>query len=193
MGAVGGGGEQKKAVKTATGKIVYKRRLGIRIDMTPMVDIVFLLLIFYMVTTVFAMPQAMEVNLPKKEEQETEIETKESHVLIVRVDEEGRYWKNIGRKIPEQIDLDTLRQILIDENRTLMEESQKESKLATIVTIHEDAKYHHLVDILDEIDVVERTFKQANAEFSYRFTMKPWDADDDRAVTKAQELNGGAG
>lgn len=181
----GGGGEEKKAVKTATGKIVYKRRLGIRIDMTPMVDIVFLLLIFYMVTTVFAMPQAMEVNLPKKEEQETEIETKESHVLIVRVDENGKFWKNIGRKIPELIHLDTLRQILIEEN-------QKEPKLATIVTIHEDAKYHFLVDILDEIDVVERTFKQASPEFSYRFTMKPWDADDDRAVTKALEM-GGAG
>ncbi len=173
-----GGGEAKKAVKTATGKIVYKRRLGIRIDMTPMVDIVFLLLIFYMVTTVFSMPQAMEVNLPEKDQEKTEIDTKESHVLIVRVDEEGRYWKNIGRKIPEQIDLDTLRQILIEEN-------QKEEKLATIVTIHGDAKYHALVDILDEIDIVERTFKQANAEFSYRFTMKPWDAVDDRAVSMA--------
>ena len=41
-----------------------KRRVAIRIDMTPMVDIAFLLLIFYMVTTVFAMPQAMEINLP---------------------------------------------------------------------------------------------------------------------------------
>jgi len=186
MGAVGGGGEQKKAVKTSTGKIIFKRRLGIRIDMTPMVDIVFLLLIFYMVTTVFAMPQAMEVNLPKKEEQETQIDTKESHVFIVRVDEKGQFWKNVGRKIPDRISLDTLRQVLIDEN-------QREPKLATIITIHKEAKYHHLVDILDEIDVVERTFRQANPEFSYRFTMKAWDADDDRAVNKAMETGGGAG
>ena len=41
-----------------------RRRIAIRIDMTPMVDIAFLLLIFYMVTTVFSMPQAMEINLP---------------------------------------------------------------------------------------------------------------------------------
>ena len=179
-----GGGEEKKAVKTATGKIVYKRRLGIRIDMTPMVDIVFLLLIFYMVTTVFSMPQAMEVNLPEKDQEDVEIDTKESQVLIVRVDDEGRFWKNIGRKIPEQIDFDTLRTILIEEN-------QKEPKLATIVTIHKDAKYHHLVDILDEIDIVERTFKQANAEFSYRFTMKAWDSVDDRAVSMALGGSGG--
>ena len=40
-----------------------KRRIAIRIDMTPMVDIAFLLLIFYMVTTVFSMPQAMEIKI----------------------------------------------------------------------------------------------------------------------------------
>jgi biopolymer transport protein ExbD len=44
-----------------------KRRISIRIDMTPMVDIAFLLLIFYMVSTVFSMPQAMEINLPPKD------------------------------------------------------------------------------------------------------------------------------
>lgn len=45
-----------------------KRRISIRIDMTPMVDIAFLLLIFYMVSTVFSMPQAMEINLPPKDQ-----------------------------------------------------------------------------------------------------------------------------
>jgi biopolymer transport protein ExbD len=36
----------------------------VRIDMTPMVDVAFLLLIFFMVTTVFRTPQALEINLP---------------------------------------------------------------------------------------------------------------------------------
>ena len=35
-----------------------KRRIGISIDMTPMVDVAFLLLIFFMVTTVFRQPLA---------------------------------------------------------------------------------------------------------------------------------------
>ena len=42
-----------------------KKRVGIRIDMTPMVDVAFLLLIFFMVTTVFRRPLAMEVNMPE--------------------------------------------------------------------------------------------------------------------------------
>ena len=46
----------------------WKRpRVTIRIDMTPMVDIAFLLLIFFMVTTVFRLPQAMEMVLPEND------------------------------------------------------------------------------------------------------------------------------
>jgi biopolymer transport protein ExbD len=41
-----------------------KRRVGIRIDMTPMVDIAFLLLIFYMATTQFKPPEQKSVILP---------------------------------------------------------------------------------------------------------------------------------
>jgi biopolymer transport protein ExbD len=41
-----------------------KRRVSIRIDMTPMVDIAFLLLIFYMSTTQFKPPEAKAVELP---------------------------------------------------------------------------------------------------------------------------------
>jgi len=42
-----------------------KRRVGIVIDMTPMVDIVILLLIFYMTTTSFKPPEAKAVTLPQ--------------------------------------------------------------------------------------------------------------------------------
>ena len=45
-------------------KIKKKRRLSIRIDMTPMVDIAFLLLIFYMTTTQFKPPEKKTVELP---------------------------------------------------------------------------------------------------------------------------------
>ena len=41
-----------------------KRRVGIVIDMTPMVDIAFLLLIFYMATTQFKTPEKESVSLP---------------------------------------------------------------------------------------------------------------------------------
>ncbi len=46
-----------------------KRRVSIRIDMTPMVDIAFLLLIFYMATTQFKPPEAKAVELPTSHSQ----------------------------------------------------------------------------------------------------------------------------
>jgi biopolymer transport protein ExbD len=41
-----------------------KRRIPITIDMTPMVDIAFLLLIFFMSTTVFRKPEEVQVKIP---------------------------------------------------------------------------------------------------------------------------------
>ena len=111
-----------------------KRRLAIRLDMTPMVDIAFLLLIFYMVSTVFAMPQAMEINLPPIEEEE-QVDIKESNLLTIRVDSQSRYWWNLKRTSPDnlpmllppdmtvpdslgyKIDADTLRGLLLEQNR----------------------------------------------------------------------------
>ena len=49
--------------------IKKKRRVSIRIDMTPMVDVAFLLLIFYMSTTQFKPPEARAVELPQSHSQ----------------------------------------------------------------------------------------------------------------------------
>src|SRR5574341_1260979 len=114
-----------------------KRRVGIRIDMTPMVDIAFLLLIFYMVTTIFMQPQAMEISLPPDKEKSVPI--KESNLLIFRVDEDGTVYKNFGKEKPEVFSLDTLRAYLIKEN-------QEKPKLTTFVKIHKEAKYSIMVE-----------------------------------------------
>jgi biopolymer transport protein ExbD len=50
-------------------KIKKKRRISIIIDMTPMVDIAFLLLIFYMATTQFKPPEKKAVELPTSHSQ----------------------------------------------------------------------------------------------------------------------------
>ncbi len=50
-------------------KMKKKRRISIRIDMTPMVDIAFLLLIFYMSTTQFKPPETKSIKLPSSHSQ----------------------------------------------------------------------------------------------------------------------------
>ena len=194
-----------------------KRRISIRIDMTPMVDIAFLLLIFYMVSTVFAMPQAMEINLPPKDQNE-DIEVKESNLLSIRVDAEGRFWWNMRQTTPDNLPVllpsnpeapdsvayqmwpDTLRGILTEKNR-------ENPKLSTLVLIHPDATYSDMVDILDEIDVIERSWNKFTADklekevrdltkeekFSYRYAMGDWEDREDKIMEAAisQAVQGG--
>ncbi len=186
-----------------------KRRISIKIDMTPMVDIAFLLLIFYMVSTVFSMPQAMEINLPPKD-QEEEVEVKESNLLSIRVDGESRFWWNLKTPTPENLPLllpkspetpdtvayllwsDTLQGLLTHQNR-------ENSKLNTLVLIHREATYADMVNILDEIDLIERSWNAFTAEqldkkvedltrdekFSYRYAIGDWEDRDDKIMEAA--------
>ncbi|MBD3401470.1 hypothetical protein GF420_01135 [candidate division GN15 bacterium] len=63
-------------------QVKKKRRVAIRIDMTPMVDIAFLLLIFYMATTQFKPPEARAVDLP---ESHSQIELPDKGVIFVTI------------------------------------------------------------------------------------------------------------
>ena len=59
-----------------------KRRIGIAIDMTPMVDVAFLLLIFFMTTTQFQPPEKDKIDLPKSS---SEAKSPESDVITIAV------------------------------------------------------------------------------------------------------------
>src|SRR6476620_10789678 len=69
-----------------------KRRVGVRIDMTPMVDVAFLLLIFFMVTTVFRTPQALEINLPPDRKATKEV-SEEKVLTITVLPDDRSYWR----------------------------------------------------------------------------------------------------
>ena len=58
------------------------RRIGIAIDMTPMVDVAFLLLIFFMTTTQFQPPEKDKIDLPKSN---SEAKSPESDVITIAV------------------------------------------------------------------------------------------------------------
>jgi biopolymer transport protein ExbD len=66
---------------------VARKRIAIRIDMTAMVDVAFLLLIFFMSTTQFKPPEAVAVRLPASS---SEIHIPETGTILLTVTEEGR-------------------------------------------------------------------------------------------------------
>ncbi len=76
----GGGGkhEKKRAKKSST-----------RIDMTPMVDLAFLLLTFFVLTSTFSKPKTMEINFPAKAEDESK-NIKVNNALTFIMTREGK-------------------------------------------------------------------------------------------------------
>lgn len=66
----GGGSSKKKGNKPQA------KKLSCRIDMTPMVDLMFLLITFFMLTTSMIKPQTMEISMPSKKKVDAQDETK---------------------------------------------------------------------------------------------------------------------
>jgi biopolymer transport protein ExbD len=137
--------ERPAAPKKTVGLRHPRRRVGIRIDMTPMVDIAFLLLIFFMVTTVFRAPQAMEMNRPPKEQK---VEIAESNVLIVLVDDEERIFWRIGEEPLEAVEKEDL-------GRFFKEQLADNPDITVLVKLHRDSTYEMMVDIMDELEYAD--------------------------------------
>lgn len=78
-----------------------KRRVAIRIDMTPMVDIAFLLLIFYMATTQFKPPEARAVELPSSHSQ---IELPDKDIINITVTQYDSIYVDYIRPVEVEIE-----------------------------------------------------------------------------------------
>ena len=124
-----------------------KRRVGIRIDMTPMVDVAFLLLIFFMVTTVFRTPQALEINLPP--DKDVKIEVAQSKVLSVFVLPDDRaYWRR-GE--------DPWARSKVADLGAVLQPFKSNKELVVLIKIDREAKFNNMVDIIDELDLANLT------------------------------------
>jgi biopolymer transport protein ExbD len=132
------------------GKKKKKKRAGVRIDMTPMVDVAMLLLTFFMLTTVFNKPQTMELNLPPNKE--VKVEVAASTLLTVRVAPNMEIYWNMGNEPTalKKVAFKDLRALLIERLRGI-------PKLITLVQIDRDAKYDDMVNIIDELNLAQIT------------------------------------
>jgi len=117
-----------------------KRRVGVRIDMTPMVDVAFLLLIFFMVTTVFRTPKALEINLPPKD---AKVDVAVSKTFTMRILEDGRlYW----RRAEEPWNRTTT-----DKLKDVLKPFEGQNELILVVKIDRKSPFENMVNALDEL------------------------------------------
>lgn len=106
-----------------------------QIDMTPMLDIVFIMLIFFIVTTVFVKPAGIEVTKP---DGQTAVQYKNANIFIA-ITEDGDVW--IDRR---QISLEAVRANL---EKLLLEQP------TDVVFIQADTKAKHglVIEVMDQV------------------------------------------
>ena len=135
----------------------HSKRIGFHLDMTPMVDVAFLLLTFFMLTTTFSKSNTMEINIPPEK---SEVKVVESNVMTLRVADNVMAYCSLGNKAPRKIPLydprDVRQVALSGELRQLLrQQTAANPKLVIVVKISEKAKYKHLVDIIDELNLMK--------------------------------------
>ena len=146
------GAEKASDRKQEGGGKKKKKRAPVLIDMTPMVDIAFLLLIFFMVTTVFRAPQTMELNIPPDKDDKVEIA--ESIVLLIYMLDDDRMFWQIGRDMtPETLELANIQEFIKEKEVENAEEHDGESKLVTLVMIQRTSPYEQMVNVMDELQL----------------------------------------
>lgn len=162
------GGDVAESKSHSKGKKRKKgRRLGIRIDMTPLVDVAFLLLTFFMFTTSMSRPQTMEINLPP--DKEVKVEVAESNLMTLRVNDKGDIFWAMGIESPKRVEYKDLRAFLRDK-------LQSNPKLIVVLKIDRTGKYNTMVNLIDEINLSNIT----------RFSLAPMLDADKALVAKAQ-------
>ena len=144
------------------GKVRSKKQAP-HVDLTPMVDLAFLLITFFMLVTTFNKPNVMDLGLPAKPKDPTqkppptEIDLSNSISLIIGKDNRIFYHQLDQAGLNEQ----TLQETSFDrEGITKVIEQAKakakdQTKFTVIIKPTDDAVYKNFVDILDEMAITK--------------------------------------
>ena len=162
-----------------------KNRVGLRMDMTPMVDLGFLMLTFFMLTTQFKpaeLPEA-QVNLPLSH---SDIKQPESDVMVITVNKDGGIflsldsqrmkeglltkviqgeWDKLDPKVKSQYgDPASMAKLapsvpiqIADLTDLLIQARIRNPKLRTIVKGDKDSEYGPIMDVMDILQKVNIT------------------------------------
>lgn len=149
-----GGGGHKKGPGVKKGK-----KLSTRVDLTPMVDLGFLLITFFIFTTTMTQPTAMKLNMPKDtKDPEQQNKLKQSSALTILLGKDDHVYYYEGELDPvaaanfKSATFKTIRDEIIQKKRST------DSTFMVVIKPSDQSNYKNIIDILDEmsINVVER-------------------------------------
>ncbi len=150
-----GGGKNK-------GGKVRSKKQSTRVDLTAMVDLAFLLITFFMLTTTLAKPQAMDIAMPDKDKTEEEqLEVADNRTMTILLGANNRLEWYMGQVTnpltPPQVDnfgRNGIRKALLEYSKKVIAATGDPDKgLIVIIKPSDQSNYRNFVDILDEMKV----------------------------------------
>ncbi len=118
-----------------------QKRIGIKIDMTPMVDVAFLLLIFFMSTTQFKPPEEVSVNLPAST---SEYQVPMSGIIVLTVTKDGKIYIGDESGRVKAVPPEDLKNMIVEARKV-------RSKARIIVKGDKTANFGVVADVMDAL------------------------------------------
>jgi biopolymer transport protein ExbD len=148
------------------------RQKSIRVDMTPMVDLGFLLITFFMFTTNFSKPNTIETKLPAKNIHKTITEINEKNQVTFLLGKNNRifYHQSSNGKLNSQTLKETdftdksIGKVITEAYRN----APAKDNFTVIIKPTDDANYQNFVDVFDNVALSQK----------YRYgisDIKPWE------------------
>ncbi len=143
----GGGHKKGPGVKKA-------KKQSTRVDLTPMVDLGFLLITFFIFTTTMSQPTAMKLFLPKDTDKpEEQNKAKESGALTLLLGDKSNVYYYEGQLDPTASNFKSSTMKQIRDEIISKKRSTSVDDLVIVIKPGPDATYKDVVDILDEMTI----------------------------------------
>ena len=142
----GGGGHKGPGVKKA-------KKLSTRVDMTPMVDLGFLLITFFIFSTTMAQPTAMQLIMPKdteKPEEQTKVKASGALTIMLGKKDGLYYYEGDDPTKIQATDYKKIRDVIIQKKK-----NTKPEDFVVVIKPNDESNYQNVVAILDEMSINE--------------------------------------
>ena len=141
---------KNSADKKAGGKIRANKR-STRVDMTPMVDLAFLLLTFFILTTTFYKPYILRLDMPAPNENPAPVNDENILNLVLAQDNKIYWWKGLA---PSAAVTDYSGNGV---RKLLLESGKNNPHLMVLIKPQDRSRYQNMVDVLDEMVITNIT------------------------------------
>ncbi|MEX8547792.1 MAG: ExbD/TolR family protein [Mucilaginibacter sp.] len=137
---------------------VRSKKASTRVDLTAMVDLAFLLITFFMLTTTLAKPQAMDLGMPDKDDiKKDQLPVPASRTMSVLLGSKDKLEWFVGEpgKVAPNVDnygKNGIRKALLD-NAARIKQQSGGKDMIVLIKPSDKSDYKNLVDMLDELKI----------------------------------------